>query len=216
MKRKINLFIYFLFLATVLCGCGNSLSAEPSPKDFPTEALSAYREILKAAPAVEGQHEELADASFNYEQNQAKFGNHYDMFAFSDINHDGIPELIALTTVNFRWTPVSVFTYAEGNAVLLHDPSVPGAHATFEQNSSANGAYITFICSQNHIHSVWCGTNPIGDAVEENHAYLLEGTTLIETSCPVREGENTISFYDIAKRNTAENVDAGIEQFFQK
>ena len=85
------------------------------PSDEPDEelkekALSAYREILEAAPAIEAGHEELFDASFDYDQNRQTFGGHYEQFAFYDIDRDGIPELIALKTVNFRWTPVSVYT----------------------------------------------------------------------------------------------------------
>lgn len=182
--------------------------AGESKDELKVKALLAYQEILKAAPAIEGEHEELEDAAFDYDQNLQMFGNHYDAFAILDINQDGIPELIALSTVNFRWTPVSVYTYADGNAVLLKDPADGGAHGTFEQSSTANGTYTTYICGENHIHSVWRGTNPMGDAEEENHAYVVEGTTLTATDCSVGENGNTIYFSDIAKENVAENVDA--------
>lgn len=190
--------ITVISLAAVLCGCGMS----PSEK-----ALSAYREILKAAPAVAGEHAELADASFSYEQNRELFGDHYDMFALSDLDRDGTPELITLSMVNFRWTPVSVFAYADGKPVLLKDPADPAAHGTFEQNSSANGAYLTYICEKNHLHSVWRGNTPVGD-MEENHAYALEGTSLTEVDCTVGENEHTVYFSEIAKANTAENLNA--------
>lgn len=179
-------------------------------KSLEEKALFAYQEILKAAPAIEGEYAELEDASVGYEENQALFGNHYELFALCDINQDDIPELIAQSTVNFRWTPISVYTYADGEAVLLKDPLDTAAHGTFEQNSSANGAYITYICEDSHIHSVWRGDTPIGEA-EENYAYALEGTTLTEAHCTAGEGDNTIYFYDIAMANTAENVNAMVQ-----
>lgn len=222
-KWKPLLLVCGLVLAAALGGCGKASSSsavEETPKadqeasqttDQPeteaAKALAAYREILQAAPAIEGEHEELSDASFGYEENQALFGAHYDLFALVDLNADEIPELIALSTVNFRWTPVSVYTYANGEAVLLQDPLAPAANSTFEQNSSANGAYTTYICGENHLHNVWRGSTPVGEA-EENYAYALEGTTLTTVDCAAEEGENTVYFYDIAKANTAENVAA--------
>lgn len=237
MKKKsvvLLIAVLSLLLTAVLNGCGKAPAKEPqaelTPEPVQTEvlpeptqaetaapqpqlsaeekALSAYQQILKAAPAIEGDHAELYDLSLGYEENLALFGNHYEQFALYDINQDGIPELIALSVVNFRWTPVSVFTCANGQAVLLEDPFDPYAHCTFEQNSTANGAYNTYICEENHIHSVWSGTNPWDEAVEDNYAYILVGTSLTAVDCPVGESGSTVYFYDIAKSNTAENADA--------
>ena len=231
MKLKTILLVCSLFLATALGGCSTAPSTESvdepqkttnqetaqaesgtneSKEALQEKALLAYQEILKAAPAIEGEHVELADASFDYDQNLELFGNHYELFALSDINRDEIPELITLSTVNFRWTTVSVYTYADGAAALLKDPLDPEAHGTFEQRSTANGAYFTYLCEGNHIHSVWRGTNPMGEAEEENRAYALEGTTLTAVDCTAGESGNTIYFSDIARANTAENVDAMI------
>ncbi len=113
-----------------------------------------------------------------------------------------------MTEVNFRWTPISVFTCKEGQAGLLKDPLDAGAHGTFEQYSAANGGYNAYICEANHIHSVWHGTDPMGEAAEDNYAYALSGTELTAAACTAGESENTVYFYDIAKANTAENVDA--------
>lgn len=202
-KNRFLLLMSVLLFAAVLAGCGKSPSggAAESPQK---EALSAYREILEAAPALEGEHAELADASFGYEQNMEKFGAHDDLFALADLNQDGVPELIAMTVINFRWNPISVYTYADGKALLLKEPLAPQSPFTFEQNSSANGAYVLYICKENHIHSVWRGATPVGE-IEENHAYALEGTTLVLKDCPVGENESPVSFSDAAKRNSAEN-----------
>lgn len=207
LKIKSVLLICALSLAAVLSGCGASPSTQPT-ENVQENAKLAYREILQAAPAIEGEHEELSDASFGYDENVELFGEHYDCFVLSDINQDGVPELIALSKVNFRWAPISVYTYAEGEAVLLKDPLDAEAHGTFEQNSSANGAYITYICEENHIHSVWRGTDAMGKAAEENNAYILEGTTLRATDCAVGETEKTVYFHDVAQANTAENITA--------
>lgn len=172
--------------------------------------LSSYQEILKAAPAINGEHDELYDASFDYDQNYELFGNHYELFALYDLNQDEIPELIAFSTVNFRWTNVSIYTYEEGKVVLVKNQFNAEANNTFEQVSTANGAYITYICKDNHIHSVWHGTNPIGEEVEENYAYVLAGTSIELVDCAISEGENTISLFEIVKENTEENVDAMI------
>ena len=210
MKYKTLLLICVLSLAGVFTGCGKAPVTDGgvSYDAVEEQALSAYRNILKAAPAIEGEFEELSDASFDYDRNMQKFGKHYDLFALTDLNQDGIPELIAQSTVNFRWTPISVYTYADGAAVLLKDPMNPDAHGTFEQRSTANGAYSTYICEANHIHSVWRGSTPVGE-VEENSAYSLVGTSLNPVECSVGENEHTINFHDIATANTAENI-AGI------
>lgn len=193
-----------LLLATCLGGCGKTDTLTEKE-----QALSAYQEILKASPAIEGEHDELLDASFDYDKNLELFGSHYDQFAVVDINHDDIPELIALSTINFRWAPISIFTFEAGKAVLLKDPLAPEAHGTFEQMSTANGAYITYICGNNHIHNVWRGTTPIGE-IEEQRAYALDGAILTEVDCSAGQNENTTYFSDIAKVNTTENVNAMI------
>ena len=86
------------------------------------EALKAYYEILSSMPAIEGEHDEIENAAFGYEENHAMFGDHLDAFLIYDINKDGVPEFIASSTVNFRWEPIYVYTYADGQAVLLKDP----------------------------------------------------------------------------------------------
>ena len=206
LKKHLILLICVLCLAGALAGCGKEPAAAPQP-DPKADALAAYQKILEAAPALEGEHEELADATFGYEQNLQKFGAHYDEFALSDLNQDGIPELITMTVVNFRWTPISVYTYADGKAVLLKDPSAVQSPVTFEQNSSANGAYETYFCEENHIHSIWRGSTPIGE-LEEDHAYALEGSALAIKNCPAGKSGNTVFFSDIAKVNSAENRNA--------
>lgn len=200
MKFKTVFLICTLIISTFLVGCGKD-----SFTDTNDRALSAYQEILNAAPAIEGGHAELDDASFDYDQNFRMFGNHFEQFAIYDINEDGISELIAQSIVNFRWTPISVYTYVDGEARLLNDPLDEEAHGTFEQKSTANGAHTLYICEYNHIHSVWRGVNQLGEEVEENNAYALEGANLTAIDCAGKEGENTIYFYDIAKANTEEN-----------
>lgn len=211
MKLKSILLICCLLLATIFCGCGKLSPSEIPEKKLDENALLVYQEILKAAPAIEGEHAQLDDASFGYEQNQEQFGNHYELFALCDINQDEIPELIAMKTVNFRWTEIYVYTYSGEEAVLLKDPLDAAAYGTIEQNSAANGSYITYICEENHIHSVWRGTNPMGGEEEENYAYALEEMRLTTVDCTAGESDNSVSFYDIAKENSAENVDAMLQ-----
>ena len=209
--------ILTVLLAAAFSGCASSQPQEPSPSENGSavsgtaaeDALSAYRDILQAAPAVTGEHDEFADAAFDYEANHQMFGDHLDSFAIEDINNDGIPELIAQSVVNFRWAPVYVYTFDDGKAMLLKDPADTEAHGTFEQRSTANGAYVTYICKDRHIHSVWRGTDPTGAAAEENNAYVLDGTTLTATACYVAESEDTLYFSDIAKANTQENPQTG-------
>lgn len=209
--KNILLLCSILFVISIL-GCGMESSDEPNEEEQQTtDELLAYQEILRAAPAIDGEDSRLEDASFDYDQNMELFGNHYDLFAIYDINQDEVSELIALSTVNFRWSIVSVYTLVDGDVVLLKSQSDVNTFGSFEQNSTANGAYITYICEKNHIHSVWRGTNPVGEAVEENYAYALEEAALNIVDCAIGESDNAINFYDIAKPNTAENVDAMIQ-----
>lgn len=229
MKAKYILLTFLFSLMTLLGGCGTSSPTEPVPQDPPpadvslegeqseseaepsqeeSSPLLAYQELLQAAPALEGEPEELLDASFGYDENQEMFEDHIERFALLDLDKDGTPELITESTVNFRWNIVSVYTLVDGNAVLLLTSPVEAAHGTFDQQSTANGAYLTFICEDSHIHSRWSGTDPSGAEAEEDHAYLLEGITLTETDCTVGENEAATCFYDIAQVNSPENVEA--------
>lgn len=217
MKRKIDSSLVVLgvllvvaVIVTMLCGCGAQKAEAPQPTapapveaDPAAEAIAAYREVLKAAPALEGEHPELEDLTFGYEENIAKFGMHYDLFAVIDVNKDGIPELIAMTFVNKKWTPVSVFTFRDGKAVLLKDPADPESHATFEQMSTASGDYALYLCKADHIHSVWGGDTPIGYQ-EENHACALVGNGFETAECSLGAGQGAY-FPDIAVANTEAN-----------
>ncbi len=215
MKQRNLLVICVLSLAIMLVACGkpgNNQGGLITPTSVPTakpteteksekeKALAAYDELLKDAPAISGDLDELFDISMDYEQNLVKFGEHYDNYAYYDINQDGIPELIATTTINHKWAIVYVFTYANGKVVLLDDPTDTGAQGTFDQNATVNGAYSLYFCDGKHIHNVWKGETPIGE-VEENHACALEGTKLKEAECTITGSDKIVSFFDIAKPN---------------
>lgn len=172
--RAAGVFAVLLTMVLTSGGCGRSekkgqIIVTPTPtvsdggkvsKSPKEQAMDAYREILTAAPAIAGAQDILADITLRYEQNLEMFGDHVERYAYYDLNRDEIPELIALSVVNARWTPVSVYTYADGKAVLLEDPSDPEAHGTFEQSSLSNGAYLLYFCKENHIHNVWRGSRP--------------------------------------------------------
>lgn len=179
--------------------------ADYNAKNEADSALELYHGILELAPAINGEHDELNDASFGYEQNLDKFGEHFESFMLHDVDRDGVPELIAQSVINFRWAPVSVYTYKNGELSLVKDPFNSNAQWTFEQNSSANGAYNAYICEYGHIHNVWSGTTPAGN-VEENNAYMLEGTELVPTKCALVDDENRIYYHDSAKTNSKENA----------
>ncbi len=176
---------------------------ETSGEDTVSAALNAYKGILATNPAMEGDPEVLYDAAFSYDDNYAMFGEHIDCFAIMDINCDEMPELIAMTKINFRWTIASIFTYVDGDTVRLKDPYNEWVEGTFDQCSTANGAYDLYICPEHHIHNVWSGANPMGELEEENQAYELNGMTLIPVGCTAGPA---VSFGDIAEANRPENL----------
>lgn len=195
-------------LAAVCAGCG---SAAAKPESAAEKANALFAELLKAAPALPREDAAvLEDLSFGYDENLARFGEHYDYFAASDLNHDGTPELIACTVINKGWVPVSVFRYQESeNALqLLKDPLAPGAHATFEHMSTASGAYSLYICKEGHLHSCWGGDTPVGFQ-EENHAYVLEENGLAEVVCSISNhtgntADIAVDFGSVLKSNDEE------------
>ena len=215
MKKTVLILLCVLLCAALLGACGTEPATEPSDTGEPTApteatrsaALAAYRDILKAAPALEGEHPELQDAAFDYDQNAEKFGKHYDRFAVIDIDKDGVPELLAQTVVNFRWTPVSVFAYQNGAAALLKDPSEPEAHGTFEMQSTANGAYTLYICADGHLHSAWSGTDADNHPQMSNSAFSVKDGALTPVNCALGETGNAVTFESVAKDNTPENAD---------
>lgn len=189
-----------VMVAAIFSGCGTA-KTEPTAASETTgstettvaaqttvqKAVSRYAELLKAHPTILDQDTEiLNDLSFGYEDNLAKFGEHYDYFAVLDLDSDGIPELVASTVINSGWMPVSVFQYQEeqDELQLLKDPLDPEAHATFECMSTAGGTYSLYLCKDNHLHSNWGGNTPIGFQ-EENHAYVLTESGFASVDCPI-------------------------------
>lgn len=206
MKLKMIPFVCILVLAALLAGCAAPAST-PAPTTAPAptaeeQALAAYREILEAAPAIAGDPDELQDASFDEAQNLERFGKHYDFFAVTDLDQDGTPELIALTAINFRWSNVSVFTYADGKAQLLKDPQIPADGFSFAQQSTAGGAYTTCTCAEHHLHSIWQGSTPVGD-MEEDTAYSLSGAGLTVVNCSAADSRTPLPFLANTPENTS-------------
>lgn len=211
--KSITLCIVPVMLAAICAGCGKKPEkSEPTqpvvqpttqttqatqPALTPAEkAMAMYKELLETYPTILPDNiETLDDRTLGYDENLSQFGMHYDFFSIADLDLDGVPELIASTVINNRWTPVSVFTYdagvsGQGEIVLLKDPMEPSSYATFEQMSTAGGAYTLYICPDNHIHNVWGGDTPIGYQ-EENNAYILSGTELVLTACSLGANEDT-------------------------
>ena len=228
MKEKNRKKVFYRAMAASLAvvmmlgGCGKSnKNGEKNPDFTPTvtvteevkspkeQALSAYKVMLAKAPGVAGAEEILADLTFGYDDNMAMFGEHIDRYAFYDIDLDGIPELITMSVVNNRWTPISIYTYADGKVVLLKSPLEPGAHGTFEQISMSNGSYILFFCEENHIHNLWRGEDPFGNPAEENYAYVMKGTDLETVDCALTDMTDRVKpvyFSDISEKNTVSKV----------
>lgn len=199
MSFKKILMVCGLSVATLVCGCSVSPSMDTTKDTQETvdtqvagsaDVMMAYRAILEASPAIEGEPDEIYDAGFSEEDNLAMFGDHIDDFALADLNQDGIPELLTLSTINFRWVPLSIYTYTDGKAVLVE---------TFDQCSTANGYYTSFVCEENHLHTLWTG-NPFGETMTENTAYVFDGTAFTMVDCSIQDADFT--YYS----NTAENM----------
>lgn len=188
--------------AVMLSGCGAKEEQHPSLIEEETP-VTAYQQILALSPAIEGENVGLNDLTFGYEESIEKYGSHFDYFAVKDINNDGTPELVAMSCVNSAWTPVAILTFKDG-AVLLEDPLAPDKNFTFQQMSTAGGAYKLYICKDGHIHSVWSGETPVGFQ-EENHAYAMNGTTLEVVEC---NSDVDVDFADLYVPNTADNRNA--------
>lgn len=191
--------------AVMLSGCGaQKEQAHPTSVNDEVETYaSAYQQILALSPAIDGENVGLNDVTFGYEDSIAKYGSHIDCFAVEDINKDGTPELIAMTVVNSAWTPVSIITYSDG-AVLLENPLEPSKDITFQQMSTAGGAYKLYVCKEGHIHSVWAGDTPVG-YMEENNAFAMNGTTLEKVDC---SSDVAVDFANVFVSNTEENRNA--------
>lgn len=199
-----SILLIGMLVVAVLTAC--SMSKAPQPTATPA-AITAYQALLKESPALEGEHIELEDASFGYDENMAKFGKHYDYFAVIDLNQDDVPELITMTVINKRWTPISVFTYRDNAIVLLSDPTDPEAHATFEQMATAGGEYTLYICKDGHLHNMWSGDTPVG-YMEETNACGLTASGLIPVNCAHNADDAATRFADVAKENTEANRNA--------
>lgn len=225
MKRRYTILAGVLALSTFIGGCSTSDVQETTAsttvattieselfqndepvlenKDMASEALAAYYEILDSTPGITGEHFILDDASFGYEDNYRMFGDHFDWFCIHDINEDGIPELIATSIINFRWNQVYVYSYLDGEAVLLENGSVPCEHGSIDQNASASGTYTLFFCDNNHIHSLYV-TNIDGELYQEEYAYEIIGAELVAVDAC--DSTNAIPFDQNSIHNSSENI----------
>lgn len=150
----------------------------PTPTPTPEEisaaeaAENAYKELLDSMPPANFD-DDVTAASFSDAENYAKYGDHIDHFVLKDISGDGVPELFAVTIVNFRWTIVNIYTYKDDRVKLV---------SSYEDSSPACGFYYSYICEENHYHDRWMGA-PIDEMLTEETAYYYDGLTMRETVC---------------------------------
>lgn len=216
MKAKLTLLVCMLVLALLMCGCAGNTdtlttptnSNEPPKNELALEALEAYSEILDASPAIDGEPDEFSDLTFDYEQSIERFGPHIEEFALVGLRSNGVPELFTQTIVNSKWVPVCIYTYVDGKAVFVKNPQDSESRCTFEQRSTANGTCYIYFCEDKHIHNVWRGTAPDDIEVTEDHAYVLDGTTLTEVQCDYEEDEDTLYLHHLFADNTYKNMNA--------
>lgn len=72
----------------------------------------------------------------------------------------------------------------------------------YEQTSTAEGTYTSFICNDGHFYSYWRGNTPEGD-MEENIAYVLEGPSMVQVDCAMGLDDTGAAFVE----NVPENLD---------
>lgn len=163
-----------------------ALAAETETMDA---AMQAFYTILSAMPAAEMNDDDFYDAAFSSDENIAKYGSHIEYAVVRDLNMDGMPELICMTLYNFRWENITIYSYIDGQAVLVGE---------LDNRHTAAGAYNTYVCGDGHIHNVWSGTDPMGNYVEELMVYQFDGRNLVETTCEEKStGNPADDFYQM-------------------
>ena len=76
-------------------------------------------------------------------------------FMISDLDKNGVPELITRHCWGFRNDSLFVYTYKNGKVIRLKDTK--GRYAEISECSWANGGYYSWACNKNHLHVEWCG-----------------------------------------------------------
>lgn len=109
-------------------------------------AKNAYATFLSKHKSVSISDQNYYDAAFS-----KKDKSYVSCFATTDIDKDGIPELITQTNVNFRWYVVRIYTYK--NKKVKPYKFSNNKNAVFDNCATAAGGYYFYICKNGHIHN---------------------------------------------------------------
>ena len=95
---------------------------------------------------------------------------HY--FYITDLNKDGIDDLLTYEIVNFRYEKIKAFTLDDKNNIVPFKFE-DGSDVLFDNNHQANGAFDFVLCSEGHIHN-----NYGGGGVRDDKIYTVDGNTI--------------------------------------
>lgn len=126
-----------------------------------SRALKAYRAYL----AKNESHFNAKEYDFTTQNKEPV--KKADSFLVTDMNHDGIPELLTWHGISFKSDLINIYTFRNGKVTALRNSPV-------DINSQAQGYYDVFVCKKHHLHAKWNG----GMMGKTMTVYQMKGTGL--------------------------------------
>lgn len=87
-------------------------------------------------------------------------------YLITDLNNDGVAELIGLHPVAYKQDSLYIYTIKAGKVKLVKGNN---GESCIDINSNAAGSYEVYGCSEGHLHAVWNG----GQMGSENYVYAI-------------------------------------------
>ncbi|MDY3249827.1 MAG: hypothetical protein SOX32_05700 [Candidatus Choladocola sp.] len=123
---------------------------------MPVQAASAkWKKACQAYKTYLAKNESRFVANTNTQYRNNESYRKTSCFMISDLDGNGVPELITLHCWGFRDSSVYVFSYKNGKVTRVKNTK--GKYVDISECSWANGGYSTWICNRRHIHVKWSG-----------------------------------------------------------
>ena len=142
--------------------------------NYKTDSVTVSVEEESNSPYMAFLEKYEGDGEAAYNRVAGEYGDRMEIhyFYITDLNKDGIDDLLTYEIVNFRYEKIKAFTLDDKNNVVPFKFE-DGSDVLFDNNHQANGAFDFVLCSEGHIHN-----NYGGGGVRDDKIYTVDGNTI--------------------------------------
>ena len=167
LKRSFNeLLVLFLFVAFIISGVKTEeCIAKKNENQTAEKALKAYKKFLKKNVSS------FTPVEFDFTNENPESYKKSSSFLVTDMDQDGVPELVTYHDIAYKMASLYVYTYKDGKIKQLKLESEYGEQDYISVSCNADGWYEVYKDKKGYLHTDWSHS---GDQRCINSTYTIK------------------------------------------